>query len=133
MTANNKLNLFYLSLIFFIIFLDRMTKLLMGIKAKNYGAAFGILPGYNILFISIALILVMAIGYYIKKANSKILRLDFSFILAGTIGNLIDRAYYGYVIDVIKIPFFNFPAFNIADLSNVFGALLLVIFISGKK
>jgi len=122
MTANNKLNLFYLSLIFFIIFLDRMTKLLMGIKAKNYGAAFGI-----------ALILVMAIGYYIKKANSKILRLDFSFILAGTIGNLIDRAYYGYVIDVIKIPFFNFPAFNIADLSNVFGALLLVIFISGKK
>ena len=123
----------YLLLLFSIVVLDRTTKFFLETKAKNYGAAFGILKGHSLLFILAAFIVIIVISCYFCKYNGKKLRLGLILILSGTIGNLIDRIYYGYVIDIIKLPFFNFPAFNIADISNIIGAILLATFITGKK
>ena len=50
-------------------------------------------------------------------------------ILAGGIGNLIDRIFRGYVIDFIDINLFNFPNFNIADMSIVIGVIIIFIMI----
>ena len=61
--------------------------------------------------------------YYWRKISEQE-QLALSFILAGTFGNLFDRIFRGFVIDFIDFGFW--PAFNIADISNVIGALLLV-------
>ena len=50
-----------------------------------------------------------------------------SFILAGSIGNGIDRILNGYVIDFIKIKSIDFPVFNIADIVINIGVLILMI------
>jgi len=52
-----------------------------------------------------------------------------SLILAGAVGNLIDRVIYGYVIDFIDIhiePYFYWPVFNVADSAITIGACMLV-------
>jgi len=50
-----------------------------------------------------------------------------SLILAGSIGNGLDRILNGYVVDFIKIKYFDFPVFNIADIVINIGALILII------
>ena len=52
-----------------------------------------------------------------------------SFILAGGISNLIDRIFRGYVVDSIDVNFFNFPNFNVADISIIIGIGILLIVI----
>ncbi|WP_459580841.1 signal peptidase II, partial [Enterococcus gallinarum] len=49
-------------------------------------------------------------------------------ILAGAIGNFIDRLRLGYVVDMFQLDFINFPIFNIADMSLVIGVLLIFIY-----
>ncbi len=116
-----------------IILADRLTKIFIETKAKNYGASFGILEGYNLLFITTAFFLLGIAFYYAINSNSKSLVLSLSFISAGIIGNLTDRLFYGYVIDVIKFPLIELPAFNIADLSSLLGAVLLIFYISKER
>ena len=52
----------------------------------------------------------------------------FNFILAGAIGNLIDRIVHGYVIDFIDVYYqqYHWPAFNVADSAITIGAILLI-------
>ena len=109
---------------FIIIILDQLSKL----YAKhnwdyviNYGASFSILQGYRWLFIIVAILVIFLIFYY----NEKKYLLAFSFILGGTIGNLIDRVFLGYVIDFIDVKII--PIFNVADIANTVGAILLLI------
>ncbi len=123
--------LIYSLIIILIIALDRLAKVLITDKTKNYGAAFGILQNYTILFVIVAIILIVFIIYYMRKADSEILRVSLALILAGTIGNLIDRLIYGYVIDVINTNII--PSFNISDLANTIGAILLVVYMFRKK
>ena len=49
-------------------------------------------------------------------------------IVAGGVGNLIDRIFRGYVVDFISVTWIGFPIFNIADCCVVIGAVLLLIF-----
>jgi len=57
-------------------------------------------------------------------------KLGFSLILAGGIGNLIDRIFRGYVIDYIDISkIFSYPVFNFADICIVIGVILVIIII----
>ena len=50
----------------------------------------------------------------------------YSFILAGTVGNGIDRIIRGYVIDFINLNFIDFPVFNIADISINIGLIFII-------
>ena len=95
---------------------------------KNYGAAFNILNGSRILLSTISTIITLFLIYFIlyKKNISNIDLFSYSFILAGTIGNGIDRITKGYVIDFINLNFIDFPVFNIADISINIGLIFII-------
>ena len=105
-----------------IIILDRVAKLIFFDNSSlNKGAAFSILPGFNWLFILVALIVIV---YIFIKRNEEPYQIGMGFLLGGTIGNLIDRIFYDGVIDFIS--FLSIPKFNISDVSNIIGALLII-------
>ena len=72
---------------------------------KNYGAAFNILSGSRIFLSTVSSIITLFLIYFIlyKKNVSKLDLFSYSFILAGTVGNGIDRIAKGYVIDFINL------------------------------
>lgn len=97
---------------------------------ENKGAAFGILQNKTIFLALTTSIVVIGMLYYLFKfkPQSKILKLSISFIIAGAIGNLVDRFYYTYVVDFIQLHYkdvYYFPTFNIADMLVVFGTIIL--------
>jgi signal peptidase II len=105
---------------------------------ENTGAAFSILQNQRWLFIALTIIFIILATYYlIKHPKEKlIMRVGLSMVLAGAIGNLIDRILLGYVVDFFDFRLINFPVFNIADCAIDVGCALLVIyflFIAGKK
>lgn len=107
-----------------VVILDHITKVLarrfLDIT-KNYGAAFGLFQGGRIFFILAALLVIGIVLHYRKEMNW----VGAGLLLGGTIGNLIDRAVRGYVIDFINLGWW--PSFNIADMANVIGVAILII------
>ena len=130
-----KKNFGYFFLIIFsvtIILADRLTKILIKNPQINVGAAFGILPGMTLFLIIIALVIIALIFCFYKKVD-KTMQIALALILAGTIANTLDRIFLGYVIDFIRIPFIpNSSSFNLADLSNIAGALVLLFSLAKK-
>ena len=101
-------------------------KILKFTYTENRGMVFGVAQGSNYLMAIISLIICIAILIYIIKARrDEGFCYAWYFILAGGIGNLIDRFYYGYVIDFIDTPFI--ATFNLADAFIVFGIFVLII------
>ena len=95
---------------------------------NNYGAAFNILSGSRLFLSFISIISTIILTYFIFIRENKLInKYGLSFILAGSIGNGIDRILNGYVIDFIKIKFIDFPVFNIADIVINIGVLILII------
>ncbi len=94
--------------------------------ATNTGAAFGIFKGQNDFFIFFSLFfLAFIIGYVLYKKNLEIiLQISLSFIVSGTIGNLIDRILRGYVIDFFDLKYFS--VFNTADVLINIGVISLI-------
>lgn len=101
------------------------------IYTNNTGAAFSILLGKRIFLIVVAVLIIGVLLYYIKrnKIEKKIDIIALSFMVGGSLGNLIDRIIRGYVIDFIsiKIGNYNFPIFNVADILIVIGVFLLLL------
>ncbi|MGV8146472.1 MAG: signal peptidase II [Alkaliphilus sp.] len=92
---------------------------------ENRGAAFGILQGQRIFFLIATTVVVIAIVIFMYKFKKmhRPMKLGLNLIVAGAIGNLIDRIRFGFVVD-----FFDFriwPVFNIADSAVVVGAILV--------
>lgn len=106
---------------------------------ENDGAAFGILSGKRVLFLILTFVAVGVFSYLLTLGNlkdKKLYTITFIFLLAGTIGNAIDRISYGFVIDFIIFPFLNkilsalrIPPFNcnIADIYLTVGIILFII------
>jgi signal peptidase II len=138
-------NLFWLNIliVFAVIFLDRITKLLILnlnsnlklfsfleiIFVKNEGIVFGLFSNNNLnnIFIITSIISLIIILTFYRYAKNSPLTYFLSMILGGAIGNIIDRILYGYVIDFIKVD--SFYVFNIADASITVGTILLIIYI----
>ncbi|MCI7222233.1 MAG: signal peptidase II [Firmicutes bacterium] len=99
--------------------------------AKNTGMGFSLLSGHTILLAIVSMIVILVIFYYYVKCDKKdVLSLvTYSLLIAGAIGNLIDRLYLGYVRDFLDFYIFgyDFPIFNIADCAVTIGAILLVL------
>ncbi len=98
---------------------------------ENRGAAFGILQGKSLLFVLITLSVIGYIIYFLYKHPNfqNLTKVCLSFILAGAIGNLIDRILNGYVVDFIFIRFwgiYDFPVFNVADIAVTTGVIILI-------
>ncbi|MBX2880873.1 MAG: signal peptidase II [Granulosicoccus sp.] len=103
-------------------------------KAYNYGAAFSFLDNeggwQRWMFTGISLIvsIVLTIWLYRMTKLEKWLSLAIALILGGAIGNLIDRAVLGYVVDFVQVHWNHhyFPSFNVADAAISCGAVLLL-------
>jgi signal peptidase II len=96
----------------------------------NTGIAFGFFKNYNSFFIIVSFIAVLFFtSYLFFNRNSSDMRtaelVAFSLIIAGALGNLIDRLILGYVIDFIDFRFW--PVFNIADSAITIGTTILLI------
>lgn len=111
-----------------LVVLDQLSKVFIE-GAINYGAAFGILQGYRILFIIVSLIVIGLIVFYRNKLKG-IGYYGGVLLFSGTVGNLIDRLFLGYVRDFIDVGFW--PSFNLADSYNTVGVVLLIIYIWRK-
>lgn len=98
----------------------------------NTGAAFGMLKGHQGLFIIIALLVVFIIGYILYNMpfdkKFRLVNVMLAMIVAGGIGNMIDRAVNSYVVDFIYFSLINFPIFNVADIYVSVATVLLVIY-----
>ena len=98
----------------------------------NYGAGFGILQQQTLILIFISIIVIGIIFYYFDRIKEKeiLLQVLVGFILGGTIGNLIDRVAYGFVIDFLDFQIW--PVFNIADSFATIGVIGLVVYLWKK-
>ncbi len=98
---------------------------------QNRGAAFGLFNGRRWLLIAVSVLIFAALVWYIvrRRPTSKWLMWSLTLICAGGIGNLIDRAVFGYVRDFIDVTFTRFPVFNIADCGVTIGAVMLALYI----
>jgi signal peptidase II len=100
----------------------------------NYGAAFGILQNQGNFFIVVAIVVAIAILFYVRylPTDQWIVRILLGLQLGGALGNVIDRLNQGYVTDFIKtgIPgFYYIPNYNIADAAIVVGVIGLGIYV----
>ncbi|MEO8001760.1 MAG: signal peptidase II [Arenimonas sp.] len=109
--------------------------------AHNTGAAFSFLANsgewahwfFIVMKISVSLVLTILLGKIPRQQWRD--ALPYALIIAGALGNLIDRFRFGYVIDFIEWYYkrFSWPVFNIADSCIVAGAVLLILFSFRKK
>lgn len=98
---------------------------------ENDGAIFGSMSGQRWFLIGFtSLFLIIAIVAMVKAAKrSKFLSTAIMLYVAGGIGNLIDRARYGYVVDMFEIKLFRFAIFNVADICVTFAFILAIIYV----
>ena len=98
---------------------------------ENTGGAYGIGSNNILMFIIINVIIIGILMKFVISKRDEInnaLLIAISLIIAGGIGNLIDRIFRGYVIDFIDInPVFKYPVFNIADIFVVTGCIVIAI------
>jgi len=101
---------------------------------RNSGAAWSIFEGQQTFFTIITIIAIIVIGYFIWQYRKNVsMIIGLALIMAGTIGNFIDRLRQGYVVDMFETTFINFPIFNIADMCLTIGVIWLIICILKEK
>lgn len=99
---------------------------------ENRGAAFGMLQNFRWIFIGLTIVAVAVMIWYFLKNRNVVLRFGLVFLIAGAIGNFIDRLLRGFVVDFFHFyPFgYDFAIFNVADICvNVSVAFLLIYFL----
>lgn len=147
---------FYLLLCFFLVLLDQYIKLVVihnlkllanvtiipgilnAMYVRNFGAAFSIFFKKTTFLIIFAVIIMIFLIIYILKVKmyDRVYIFCVVTVVAGGIGNLLDRIFRGYVVDYINLtfwPFNNFAIFNLADFLIVFGSLVFMLkFLKGE-
>ncbi len=155
-----KRRIFYFLFILILLAADQLTKAIVAQKIpflnsksiipgffnlthiRNRGAIFGFFSqsGSQLLFIMLTLAslaaLTFVIFYFLKTPTSERLTLiSLSLILAGALGNLIDRIFRGYVIDFLDfyVKKWHWPSFNISDASITIGAFFIIFIFFFRK
>ena len=104
------------------------------VNIHNSGAAFGFLSDAAYarwLFLGIAALFIIVIVVVLAKHlfKSRFANWCAVMALAGAVGNCIDRALYGYVVDMFKVEFMDFAVFNVADVFLVVACLAFIIYL----
>ena len=105
---------------------------------QNTGAAFSLFEDSTLILGLFSLLVSIGIAVFmvIRPLPHRFGRLTLALVLGGAVGNLIDRLFLGFVVDMLAFGFIDFPVFNVADVSLVCGGILLcvyVIFFSDDK
>lgn len=99
---------------------------------RNRGAAFGMLADQRWIFLVLTAAIIVAIVWawckgYVQHVTGRIAAV---LVVAGGIGNMIDRLLLGYVVDFIDVsPLFNFAVFNVADCCVTVGAVFMAVYV----
>ncbi len=129
--------------------IDRYTKLLTLAKLKgnapfvifkgvleldfvaNTGSAFGLFEDKKIFLLLTGAIFMAAVIFVVYRIPAqkkyRLLHIALTMIVAGGVGNMIDRYIYGYVVDFISFILINYPVFNFADICIVLAAICVFI------
>lgn len=97
---------------------------------ENRGAAFGMLQDARWFFIVMTVAAVALLGFFTLKYRNRIhvrARIALALVIAGAVGNFVDRLLLGYVRDMFYIALINFAVFNVADAAITVGGIGLVI------
>lgn len=132
---------------FMVIVLDQLTKIIVSLSMAPYqiktilpilnmtlvyntGVAFGVLQGHSSWLAVLSFVMSVFLAVWIARLKSTTILqlLGLSLILGGALGNFIDRAFLGYVIDFIAfhIQHYHFAVFNVADSAISVGVMLLL-------
>lgn len=131
-----------MTLITLFIFIDQITKifatklveskvvikgLLNLTYVENRGAIFGLMQGSNYIMAVLSAIICIVLAIYLARLlkDGQTPSIGFYMVIAGGIGNIIDRIFRGYVIDFIDTPFI--ATFNVADMLVVIGACIIIL------
>lgn len=100
---------------------------------ENSGAAFGLLRNEKAFFVFFDAVVFSLIIYVIIRCPGKLrflhMNVFFSIIMAGALGNLMDRFIYGSVVDFIYFSSLDLPVFNMADIFITIGTVFVIIFL----
>ena len=99
---------------------------------KNFGAVFGVMSGFGalrwiLLILLIAFTALMVFAFLKGYFRTGFIKLSGTLLLAGLLGNGIDRAIYGYVPDIFEFEFVKFAIFNLADVLVLVGGILFAV------
>jgi signal peptidase II len=119
-------------------FVDFIKGFINLVYVENKGVAFGMLSDklYVMLPITVVVIGICIFVFLKYKGESKVFDYAMLLIIAGAVGNIMDKLTRGFVVDFLNFEFMDFPVFNVADISVCTGAGLLIIYIlffSDKK
>lgn len=146
----------YLLLIAALVVIDQLTKVwalqslsepvtildsVLGLRlVGNNGAAWGMLSGKRWFLLISPIVAVAAAGVFLvrtMKRKHTVLSLGIALVIAGGIGNWVDRAFRGgVVVDFLEFLFIDFPVFNVADICVSIGAVAIgyyLLFVEGRK
>ncbi|WP_276355905.1 signal peptidase II [Cohnella caldifontis] len=99
---------------------------------RNRGAAFSIMQEQRWFFLTVTVVVAGAIIWYVQRSyrtGSRLLLVALGMILGGALGNFLDRALYGEVVDFLQFNFgsYTFPVFNLADSGICVGVALVIL------
>ena len=99
-------------------------------SVHNYGAAWSSFSGQRWLLVGVTTCIVLAVVFVlVRRIVRHPLGVSAAFlILAGGLGNILDRVRLGYVVDMFDFQFMSYPVFNVADMCVVCGAVLAVVY-----
>ncbi len=141
--------MFYIIIMIIAIILDQITKYLAVVNLRtnsgipiiqdalhltyteNTGAAFSMFSDkkwFLVVLTSLGMLLLFVYFLkFLKKDGCSMLKLSLALVIAGGLGNLIDRIRLSYVVDFIDFRLINFAIFNVADIFICVGAFLLIL------
>lgn len=98
---------------------------------ENRGVAFGMFQGQMFMILAVGIVFLAALLFFMYKMPAgkqfTVLHIVLSCVIAGGIGNMIDRFSYGFVVDFISFVLINYPIFNVADCYVVCGVIVLFV------
>ena len=97
--------------------------------ARNTGIAFGFLGGHQWIPLVLTPLILIGLGVLLAKKiiACPVCRLGLIAVMAGGLGNWVDRIAYGYVVDMFEFTFMRFAVFNIADIFITLGGIVFLV------